>query len=281
MTVTIDNVVAGTAVVDALGAWTFVPTTPLPDGSHSVSAHATDPAGNIGTESMSAAFVVDTQAPASPVVTSPTAGGTTSNPPTFTGTAEAGSFVAVVIDGVVVATVLTDSSGNWSYVSPSPIADGSHTISAVATDRAGNESAPSSPMSFTTVSPAADGGVDGGADAGVTDGGMNADGGVTDGGATDAGTSDGGMSDAGMPSDGGLDDAGMSDAGSTDAGQTDGGPDAGSQIDAGIPDGGSDITYDLAGGGCGCSTPGVDAPWVFALFGALLRFKKRRASHRA
>ncbi|WP_412770584.1 Ig-like domain-containing protein, partial [Ralstonia solanacearum] len=36
---------------DASGNWTFTPTTALADGSHSLTATATDAAGNVGTAS--------------------------------------------------------------------------------------------------------------------------------------------------------------------------------------------------------------------------------------
>ncbi|KAB2417813.1 hypothetical protein F9C29_36365, partial [Enterobacter hormaechei] len=35
----------GTAVLDGSGGWSFTPTTPLTDGPHSLTVHATDEAG--------------------------------------------------------------------------------------------------------------------------------------------------------------------------------------------------------------------------------------------
>lgn len=281
MTVIIDGVVVGTTTANSLGSWTFVPPSPLADGSHTVSARATDPAGNVGMPSPNTSFGVDTQPPAAPIVTSPTGGGTTTNPPTFTGTAEAGSFVQITVDGVVVATVLTDSNGMWTWTSPSPIVDGPHTMSAIAIDRAGNESPPSTPVSFTTVSANADGGVDGGpGDAGAEDAGFS-DGGLLDAGLLDAGLLDAGLIDAGLI-DAGSGDAGSTDAGSGDAGSTDAGTADAGALDAGQPDAGSDAgaqpELDYAGGGCGCSTPGADGPWLFALLAVLFSFRPRRVS---
>jgi MYXO-CTERM domain-containing protein/uncharacterized repeat protein (TIGR01451 family) len=245
VTVTLDGMTAGTATADSLGNWTFVPTTPLAEGAHTVSARATDRAGNQGTPSGDTSFGVDTMAPVAPVISLPTAGSTVTNTPTISGTAEAGSRVEVRIDGMVVATVLADMNGAWSYTSPSPIADGAHTATAVATDRAGNQSPESASIAFTTASPAADGGVDAGVDGGT-------DAGVLDGG-SDAGIVDAGVVDAGV-----MDDAGIPDAGT-------GGADAG-----------TGPVYDYAGGGCGCSTPGAEAPWMVALALGLLAQRRRR-----
>ncbi len=270
VTVTIDSVVVGTATADALGSWSFVPASALSDGTHSVSAHATDAAGNNGAQSASVMFGVDTVAPAAPVIITPTNGGTTSNPASFSGTAEPGAFVSVVLDGVVVATVLTDASGNWRFDSAAPIADGAHVVNTVAVDRAGNTSPASPNVSFTTVSPAADGGVDAGGDAGTGDAGVS-DAGVTDAGITDAGITDAGITDAGI-TDAGIADAGITDAGMNDAGVSDAG-----MGDGGVRDAGSAEAFDYVGGGCGCSSVSGDMPWLLALGVALLR---RRASRK-
>ncbi|STQ09801.1 putative outer membrane adhesin like protein [Enterobacter cloacae] len=55
----------GTATLDGSGGWSFTPTTPLTDGPHSLTIHATDAAGNT---SISDPFelVIDTVAPATP-----------------------------------------------------------------------------------------------------------------------------------------------------------------------------------------------------------------------
>lgn len=38
----------GTATADGVGAWSFVPSTPFTEGTHTITARATDPAGNTG-----------------------------------------------------------------------------------------------------------------------------------------------------------------------------------------------------------------------------------------
>jgi large repetitive protein len=54
--------VIGTGVVDPSGNYSFTPTTPLPDGSHTISVTTTDAAGNTSPP-VSTTFIVDTGAP--------------------------------------------------------------------------------------------------------------------------------------------------------------------------------------------------------------------------
>ncbi|MDB0530037.1 Ig-like domain-containing protein, partial [Ralstonia solanacearum] len=91
----------GTTTADASGNWTFTPSTALTDGSHSLTATATDAAGNVGTASSAFTLTVDTDTPPTPVIGTVTddvapvtgaitAGGSTNDAtPTLTGTAEA------------------------------------------------------------------------------------------------------------------------------------------------------------------------------------------------
>ncbi|UZN48804.1 BapA prefix-like domain-containing protein [Cupriavidus cauae] len=138
----------GTATADGTGNWTFSPTSPLADGSYSLTAVATDAAGNISPASGAFDFTVDTAPPAAPVIT-------TANGGTIAGTAEANSSIAIDTDGdgTPDATVTADGSGNWSYAPTTPIADGT-TISVTATDAAGNASAPAT-IAIDSVAPAA------------------------------------------------------------------------------------------------------------------------------
>src|SRR5580765_6237431 len=77
----------GTATVDAGGAWSLTPTTPLPDGQTILTANQTDPAGNASLASAAVTVVIDTTAPAAPVITAPADGSSTNDTtPTITGT---------------------------------------------------------------------------------------------------------------------------------------------------------------------------------------------------
>ncbi|USE81122.1 Ig-like domain-containing protein [Cupriavidus gilardii] len=143
----------GTATADGSGNWTFSPTTPLADGSYSLTAVATDAAGNSGPASAAFDFTVDTAAPAVPVIAQ-------ANGTTITGTAEADSIIAIDTngDGTADGTVTADGDGNWSFTPAAPLADGT-VVSVTATDAAGNASGPATaavdalPPAAPTIAP--------------------------------------------------------------------------------------------------------------------------------
>jgi MYXO-CTERM domain-containing protein len=158
VTVIVDGTVVGTTIADASGNWSFTPTEALTDGSHTVSATATDAAGNTSPQGNTNTFTVDTTPPAAPVVNTPANGSITAdNTPTYSGTAEPGSTVTVIVDGTAVGITTADAAGNWSLVQPTALADGQHMVSATATDAAGNTSPQGNTNTFTvdTTPPAA------------------------------------------------------------------------------------------------------------------------------
>ncbi len=128
----------GTAIADATtGAWSFTPTSRLPDGPVSLTATATDAAGNVSAPTAAFDLTVDTAAPGTPTITQ--ASGTS-----ISGTAEAGSIIAIDLDGdgTPDTTVTADATtGAWTYSPGTPLPD-STAISVTATDAAGNTSAP-------------------------------------------------------------------------------------------------------------------------------------------
>ncbi|MDF1564849.1 MAG: Ig-like domain-containing protein [Deltaproteobacteria bacterium] len=154
--VTVDGSVVCTATADAAGAWTCSGSSPLGEGSHSVSATATDAAGN-ATPTTEQTFTVDTIDPAAPIITDPADGKTTSDTtPTFSGTAEPGASVDVTVDGSTACTTTADAAGTWSCTAGAALAEGTHTVSATATDAAGNTgTSPDQALIIDTVSPAA------------------------------------------------------------------------------------------------------------------------------
>ncbi|KMN34425.1 sulfurtransferase [Chromobacterium sp. LK1] len=176
VTVYVDGTAVGTATADGSGAWSYNITTPLSDGNHSIRTTATDLAGNASGQSTAYIITVDTVAPDSPANTglslvtdsgsSNRDGVTNVNRPSVTGLAEAGSKVAVFIDGVQVGTATADGSGVWLFNLSQALTDGSHSVRATATDAAGNISAQSAsftvtvdttapaPQSFTRLDPA-------------------------------------------------------------------------------------------------------------------------------
>src|SRR5262249_23714300 len=121
----------GTASANSSGQWTYI-LGQLADGSHSLTATATDVAGNTGAASSALQFTVNTQpaAPPAPPTPVPTPVPPTSAAPTvphvddvtttwgkylaLTGSAAAGATVQIYDSGALVGTVTADSSGDWS-----------------------------------------------------------------------------------------------------------------------------------------------------------------------
>ncbi|WP_054177789.1 Ig-like domain-containing protein [Trabulsiella odontotermitis] len=139
----------GTAVVDGDGAWTFTPQTPLGDGSHTLTATATDPAGN---ESGEASFTltVDGTAPDAPLIDSATVvvGGngvalnsgnaTNDQRPTLSGEGEVDSVITIYNNGDEIGTAIVGSNGQWTFQPPTNLPEGNNVLTATATDPAGN-----------------------------------------------------------------------------------------------------------------------------------------------
>ncbi len=61
-------------------------------------------------------------------------------PPTLSGTAEPNATVTLRVDGVAIGTTVANGLGVWIFTPDTPIAEGPHTLTAVATDAAGNTS---------------------------------------------------------------------------------------------------------------------------------------------
>ncbi|XXF76448.1 Ig-like domain-containing protein [Myxococcaceae bacterium GXIMD 01537] len=114
---------------------------PLADGSHTLSVRARDAAGNVDPTPATHSWTVDRTAPVVVIATPANGAVLNTQVPTYTGTSEPGSSVTVTVDGVLLGTVIADGSGNWSIPGSAPLADGQHSVSATATDNAGNTSA--------------------------------------------------------------------------------------------------------------------------------------------
>jgi hypothetical protein len=150
--------VLGTAIADASGNWT-VTSSKLSDGDHKVTAKQTDSVGRASTTSGSLSVTIDTvapKAPTTPDLTAASDSGTSStdnitnvSTPTFSGTADAGSIVQVFDGATLISSITTPANGIWT--TPSSIflsSDGTHLVSAIAMDVAGNTSAASAKLSF-------------------------------------------------------------------------------------------------------------------------------------
>jgi hypothetical protein len=117
-------------VVGSSGAWTFTPTTPVGDGTHTLTAIATDVAGNTSPVSGGFTFTVDTTPP--PVATLATvtddvgdvkgplsSGDTTDDTqPLLQGSAPDGTVITVYDGTTLLGTATLDGSGGWSFTLP-------------------------------------------------------------------------------------------------------------------------------------------------------------------
>lgn len=159
----------GTAQADGTGAWSFLPPSALPAGSHNFVATATDVAGNVSADSTGFTVTVDTSIPAAPTIASAiddagtirglvvSGGFTDDTRPTLSGTALANADVTILRGGTAVATVQADALGNWTYSPAADLADGTYVFTARTTNGAGTDSALSAnfTISVDTTAPAA------------------------------------------------------------------------------------------------------------------------------
>jgi hypothetical protein len=132
------------------GAWSIAITTPLSLGSHTITAKATDLAGNVSTASAGLTLTIVPGTPPPPAAptglaldasTDSGAAGdnlTNFNKPMVTGKAEAGSTVQL-FDGTtpLTPTVQVDTGGNWSITLAATLGDGTHSLTAKATNGGG------------------------------------------------------------------------------------------------------------------------------------------------
>ena len=143
VSVSIDGSVVGTALVSN-SDWSYTPTTPLSNASHSVTATQAAPGGPSSASSTVDTFIVNVPLPTppAPTIVSPSSGSTdtTTTAPLISGTGVSGDTVTVRIDGSVVGTALV-ASGDWSFTPKTPLSNASHTISATQAAPGGPSSA--------------------------------------------------------------------------------------------------------------------------------------------
>ena len=140
------------------GAWSYT-TAALANGAHSLTATATDAAGNTGVASSALSVTIDTTAPVAPSITSfsPDTGTvgdgiTTANVLTLTGTAEANATVKIFDGATLLGSAVANGSGAWTYTTAA-LANGAHSLTATATDAAGNTGAASAALAVTVTAP--------------------------------------------------------------------------------------------------------------------------------
>jgi hypothetical protein len=130
----------------------------LADGTYTVQANVTDIAGNPAHQ-VSQSLTVNETAPGAPgalrlapVSDSGIPGDSITNValPVITGSAEAGSAVALFRGATLIGTGTADAvTGAWSITATSALTPGANTLTARDTDAAGNISAPSNPLTVT------------------------------------------------------------------------------------------------------------------------------------
>ncbi|MFT7879594.1 MAG: Ig-like domain-containing protein [Sulfurimonas sp.] len=154
--------VLGTTTADSNGNYTFIPIAPLNEGTHAISAIATDAAGNSVT-STTTGFTVDSIAPTVEMTITDDVGidqGPVSNgatiddtKPTISGNTEAGATVTIKDGDIVLGVVTSDSNGDYTFTPDESLSMDEHTITATATDTAGNTTTSTS-TTFTIAPPA-------------------------------------------------------------------------------------------------------------------------------
>jgi cysteine-rich repeat protein len=130
----VDGALVGTVTAAADGTWSLDTASSLPDGEHTLRAVAT---AGARTATASGSFTVD--ASTTVAITEPADGATIGTPrPTYTGTAEPGATVTVLVDGVEIGMTTAGPDGSWSLAQPTDLALGGHTVVARAEDDLGN-----------------------------------------------------------------------------------------------------------------------------------------------
>jgi len=144
----------GSATANGSGAWSYT-TAALSNATHSLTATATDAAGNISAASTALSVTVDAAAPTAPAIASFSTdsgtvgdGITNDNTLTLSGTAEANATVKVYDGATLLGSATANGSGAWSYTTAA-LSNATHSLTATATDAAGNTGAASTALSVT------------------------------------------------------------------------------------------------------------------------------------
>ena len=146
VTITYPDGTSGTVIADPTGHYSI--TSPGVQTSGTVTAEATDAAGNDGPPASSA--YVDGTGPAAPSITVTGQGDGTI---TVSGSAEPGATVTITYPDGTSGTVIADPTGHYSITSPGVQTSG--TVTAEATDAAGNDGPPASSAYVDGTGPAA------------------------------------------------------------------------------------------------------------------------------
>ncbi|MBE9010645.1 putative Ig domain-containing protein, partial [Pseudanabaenaceae cyanobacterium LEGE 13415] len=150
-----NNQLIGQAIATETGAWAFQ-VAPLNDGQYSFTTTAEDAAGNVSLPSAALLVTIDTKvdAPINLDLIPPSDSGqsnqddiTNQTSPMIAGQAEAGTIVKLYRETVLIGETTTNANGRWQ-VATTALSNGTHRLTATATDAAGNVSAASSPLTI-------------------------------------------------------------------------------------------------------------------------------------
>ncbi|WP_281688555.1 Ig-like domain-containing protein [Pseudomonas citronellolis] len=153
----------GEALADASGKWSFTPTQPLGEGTHSFTARSISQTGKVSESSAAWNITIDVTAPSKPGTDGEGPGlheiggsdgpiengGTTNdNTPSFKGEGEPGDTIIIIDEksGEVIGETKVDENGNWELIPNPPLEDGEHEIVVIIQDPAGNQSEKSDPI---------------------------------------------------------------------------------------------------------------------------------------
>jgi hypothetical protein len=136
----------GTTTASSTGSWDYI-TSVLSNAKHVLTATATNSSGQTSAKSGALTMTVDTVAPTAPTMATPT--NNANGGLNLAGTAEANSVVKVFDGTTQIGTATANSSGAWGYTTGA-LAAGSHSLTAKATDVAGNTSAASAVVTAST-----------------------------------------------------------------------------------------------------------------------------------
>jgi hypothetical protein len=144
--VKINGVTVATVTSDSNGVFSYQLSNALDDGNYTVGAHCVQSNVDLTTNG----FTVDTTPPAAPTITFPSNNGTVNSSTVIvTGTTEANATITTFMDGDTFGVICyADEYGNWSNEYDG-LANGSHSVTAQATDLAENNGPVSSATNFT------------------------------------------------------------------------------------------------------------------------------------
>ncbi|QCA05868.1 Ig-like domain-containing protein [Pantoea vagans] len=163
--------VIGSTIIDADGNWSWTPEATMADGSHSIHTTETDKAGNTSVPSDTIGFTTDTTPPdaSSLAITGfaddvgevqgnvVSGGSSDDTTPVISGTGTAGDTVTVysTLNGTqsVLGSATVGADGSWSLAvdSSHALAAGTHGLTAVESDPAGNSTSPTPAYTVTVV----------------------------------------------------------------------------------------------------------------------------------